>query len=79
MDARIELDIIKLDLSIQEAVVLFDWISRFNKLENSNLIEDQAEERILWDIESSLETTLSEILVENYKALLKKARDQIRD
>ncbi|QQR89554.1 MAG: hypothetical protein IPJ88_15360 [Myxococcales bacterium] len=69
---------VKLLLSQDEALVFFEWLSRFNK-SNSATFEDQAEQRVLWDIESSLESSLSEPFDESYNDLLSKARNIVRD
>ena len=42
---------VSIELSGDEALVLFEWITRFNKREDAEF-EDQAEQRVLWDIES---------------------------
>lgn len=44
---------IQLDLSRDEALVFFEWLSRFNKDEDSKFA-DQAEQRVLWAIEAQL-------------------------
>jgi hypothetical protein len=67
-----------LKLTNEEALVLFDWISRFNE-DDKNVLQDQAEQRVLWDIEAMLEEQLVEPLDENYDELLKSARDKVRD
>ncbi len=67
-----------LDLTKDEAIVLFDWIKHFNKNDN-NVFGDQAEVRILWDIESMLEEKLEEPLDGNYQNLLESARNNVRD
>lgn len=71
-------DKVKLELSREEALVLFEWLSRFNKTENAKF-EDQAEQRVLWDIEGILESTLVEPLDPKYDELLAKARAKVRD
>ena len=70
--------LICLKLTSEEALVLFDWISRFNE-DDKNVFQDQAEQRVLWDIEAILEKQLAEPLDENYNKLLKSARDKVRD
>ncbi len=69
---------ITLELTNDEALVLFDWISRFND-KNDNDFEDQAEERVLWIIESLLEKQLAEPLSEHYDKFLESARENVRD
>ena len=67
-----------LELMPDQALVLFEWLARFNRQENGQF-EDQAEQRVLFDLESMLERTLTAPLDPNYKRLLAMARDRIRD
>ena len=69
---------LKLTLSQEEALVLFEFLSRFSDNEKLS-IEDQAEERVLWDICCDLESELVEPLKENYSQLLEIARTKVRD
>ena len=69
---------ISIQLSKERALVLFELLSRFTNEENLN-IEDQAEERVLWDILSDLESILTEPFDPDYKKLLETARSNIRD
>ncbi len=71
-------NLINLNLTNEEALVFFDWISRFNE-DEKYVFQDQAEQRVLWDIEAMLEKQLVEPLDEKYSILLKSARDKIRD
>jgi hypothetical protein len=69
---------ITIQLSQAEALVLLEFLSRYSdagKLE----IEDQAEQRALWDLGASLEKVLVEPFMPNYRELLEIARRQIRD
>jgi hypothetical protein len=38
---------VTIELTNDEALVLFDWIARFNKSENDSTFPDQAEQRVL--------------------------------
>lgn len=70
----------KIELTKDEALVLFDFLSRNNEADAFKpLISDQAEERILWDLESLLEEGLEEIFQSNYDEVLKEAREMVRD
>ena len=40
-----------LKLSHDEAIVFFEWLARFNAFEEHQF-EDQAEQRVLWDLEA---------------------------
>ena len=67
-----------LRLSKKEALVLFDFVSRFSD-EKKLRIDDQAEERVLWDICCDLEKKLPEPLRADYAQLLADARRAVRD
>lgn len=67
----------KLEMTENEALVLFDWIVRFNEDRKCGF-EDSSEERVLFDLESLLEKELSSILSKNYKDLLLGARQKVR-
>jgi hypothetical protein len=69
---------INIPLSRDEAIVLFDYISRLNTNEGQGF-NHQAEQRILWDIEAELEKQLSEVLHSNYKEILNEARSKVSD
>lgn len=68
-----------IELTKDEAIVLFEWLSNFNEKDLQDLFIDQSEERVLWDIEASLEKTIPEILSGNYVDLLSQARKKVRD
>lgn len=73
-------DEIIIKLSQEQAVVLWDLLFRINsKKILSDFFEDQAEQRILWDLESTLEKNTPNIFSWNYIEDLKKARENIRD
>lgn len=69
---------VTLELSGDEALVFFDWLRRFNHTATKSF-EDQAEQRVLWDIESMLESALVEPLAAKYDTLLAAARARVRD
>lgn len=66
-------------LTKNEALVLFEFLSRFNESDKKELFEDQAEERVLWDIEALLERQLTEPFRTDYSEIIKQAREQVRD
>lgn len=66
-------------LNNNEALVLLDWLTRFNQKEIPTLFEDQAEERVLYDLEAIIEEVVSETFNEDYKTTLLQARDKVRD
>lgn len=71
-------DKIALTLSRNEALVLYDFLARFEDSDTLS-IQDQAESRVLWNICSDLERSIAELLTADYFALLQEARDKIRD
>lgn len=79
MESKKQNENINLSLSSDEALVLLEWLTRFNENEMPSLFEDQAEERVLFDLESILEESVTETLSGDYKELLSQARDKIRD
>ena len=69
---------IVIELSNDEALVFFEWLAKFNEQEG-HAFEDQAEERVLFDLEAKMESILTQPLDPNYRELLKQARDRVRD
>lgn len=67
-----------LRLSKKDALVLFEFVSRFSE-EKKLRIDDQAEERVLWDICCDLEKKLPEPFRADYAKLLAAARRSVRD
>ncbi len=65
-----------IELSKAEALVLFDLLGRFDKDEKL-IMENQAEERVLWNIHCSLEKVLVEPFSPDYAKLLAEARNQV--
>jgi len=70
---------INIMLNEDEAIVLFEWLSNFNAKDNTTLFEDQAEQRVLFNLETELEKNISSVFDNDYKNVLLKARDNIRD
>jgi hypothetical protein len=64
MEVRNDNKKVLVELSSNEAIVLLDWLTKFNEKEHPWLFEDQAEERILFDLESSLEKIVSQTFEE---------------
>ena len=69
---------VTIDLTTAKALVLIDFLARFNKLEGF-AFEDQSEQRVLWDLEAILEKQLVEPFRPDYKKLLEQARAEVRD
>lgn len=70
---------VRIDLSGDEALVLFDWLGRTSAADQPAPFVDQAEQRVLWDLECILEATLVEVFAEDYETLLSTARAVVRD
>ena len=69
---------ISIQLSKQEALVLFDLLAR-NESVNEFKIDDKSERMVLDNICSLLESLLEEPLAENYEDLLNKARANVKN
>lgn len=69
--------IIKLDKD--EALVLFDFLSRVNNKDLKEIFEDQAELKTLWILEGQLEKQLVEPFKPEYTDIIRDARNRIRD
>jgi hypothetical protein len=65
-------------LTPDEALVLFEFLSRYSDSDELKL-EDQAEQRALWNLCCRLEKQLVEPFKPNYMELLKTARNRLRD
>ncbi|PQZ57477.1 MULTISPECIES: hypothetical protein [unclassified Microbacterium] len=63
---------VELRLTTAEALVLFEWLAAAHDAEQ--LIVDEAEQRVLWDLESQLETKLVEPLMPNCTELVDAAK-----
>jgi hypothetical protein len=70
---------LNLTISKDEALVLFDFLARFNEAKHSDVFEDQAEQKTLWVLEGQLEKQLVETFNPDYKDIIKEARNKIRD
>jgi hypothetical protein len=68
----------QLELSSDEALVLHDFLSRWERTERFE-IADQAEERVLWNVQADLERMLAEPFSPDYTRLLGEARARVRD
>jgi hypothetical protein len=69
---------VKIELTSDEALVLYDWLTRFNQRADTGFV-DQAEERVLFDLEAMLEKTLVAPLQSDYADVLAQARSNVRD
>lgn len=62
---------INLTLTKDEALVLFEFLARFNGTYNTEIFEDQAEQKTLWILEGQLEKQLVEPCHSNYLDIIK--------
>jgi hypothetical protein len=68
---------VDISLNQDKALVLFEWLTAFNKSEPT--FSDQAEQRVLWDVEALLERALDALFRSDYESLLANARSRVRD
>lgn len=69
---------ILLRLTVDEALVLFDFASRFSDTDRLEIV-DQAEERALWNLCCRFERQLVQPFQGDYGEQLAAARDRLRD
>lgn len=80
IELSVEVDkCLNLTISKDEALVLFDFLARFNEAEQPEVFEDQAEQKTLWILEGQLEKQLIEPFNPDYKDIINEARNKIRD
>jgi hypothetical protein len=74
-------DEVVLRLSRDEALVLFEWLYRTDETTNdfADLVEDQAEQRALWNLTCLLERELVEPFSPQYGELVEQTRARLRD
>jgi len=69
---------VSIDLSASEALVLFEFLSRYSDTDRLETV-DQAEQRALWNLCCLLERELVEPFQPEYEKLLAAARESLRD
>lgn len=79
MDYKQEKSNVCLTLTKEESIVLLDWLARFNSQDHATLFEDQAEQKILYDLEAVMEKVVDATFASDYIKRLQEARDKIRD
>jgi hypothetical protein len=67
----------KLELTDDQALVLFEWLARLDE-QDAFPVEDPAEEQVLWCLHGQLEKALSEPFRANYRELVEQARARVR-
>ncbi len=70
---------VTITLSGDEALVLFDWLARTSDRGAPAPFVDQAEQRVLLDLEAVLERSLVAVLRPDYSFLLSEARRAVRE
>ena len=68
---------VSLSLSNDEALVLFEWLSREDQ-KGAIPTQDESEQRVLWELEGQLERALVEPLEGDYSAKVAAARERIK-
>lgn len=66
-------DKVNIALTKDEAIVLLEFLRKFNNQNQSDLFNDQAEQRVFWDIECLLEKVLVEPFRKDYSEIVKRA------
>ncbi|MFP3787270.1 hypothetical protein, partial [Burkholderia sp. SIMBA_024] len=64
--------VVTLELTSAEALVFFDWLARAN--DSDVLSADDAEHRVLWDLESQLETKIDVVFAPDYSERVDEAK-----
>jgi hypothetical protein len=67
----------KLELTQDEALVFFEWLSRLDE-QGAFPCEDPAEEQVLWALHGQLEKAMSEPFRANYRELVEQARSRVK-
>lgn len=73
-----ETNAVNIQLTKEESLVLFEFLSRFSESDEL-IIQHQAEARVLWNVTCLLDKSLVEPFQENYRELLDKAREKLKD
>jgi hypothetical protein len=79
-----ELEIMKekeiiIELTNDEALVLFEFIIRLNQTESKSDVRDLAEQKVLWAIETQLEKVLIDPFKPDYLKILEEARSRLKN
>jgi hypothetical protein len=68
---------IKIEFSKDEALVLFEWLAHLDEMQNKPIMDD-AEQKVLWNLEAKLEPLLVEIVKPEYKKLVAEAKERLK-
>ncbi|MCT7372633.1 hypothetical protein A7R75_26885 [Mycolicibacterium llatzerense] len=69
---------VTLELTADEALVLFEWLARTSQAHAPLPFDDPAEQQVLWNLEAALERILVEPFRSDYRTLLHLARRAVR-
>jgi len=69
---------VTISLTSDEALVLFDFLQRYSDTDKLSL-EDQSEQRALWNLACIIEQALAEPFQQDFAARLQAARIRLRD
>jgi hypothetical protein len=69
---------VSLTLTADETLVLFEFLQRFSNTD-ALAIEDQSEQRALWNLCCVLEKNLHQAFDVDYKTAIENARNRLRD
>lgn len=75
---EVEDEQVELKLTKDEALVLFEFVSRFSDKDKLEIV-DQAEQRVLWNVCCLIEKQLVEPFSADYLAIIERARNKVRD
>lgn len=75
---EVEDEQVELKLTKDEALVLFEFVSRFSDKDKLEIV-DQAEQRVLWNVCCLLEKQLVEPFSADYLVIIEQARNKVRD
>lgn len=67
----------KLELTQDEALVLFEWLSRLDE-QDAFPCKDPAEQQVLWSLHGQLEKVMAEPFRANYRELVAQARSRVK-
>ena len=68
---------VTIDLTKDEALVLFEWLARNDAGSDKLVIDNESERKVLWVLEGLLESVLVDPLRPDYKERLAEARAKV--
>jgi hypothetical protein len=66
-----------LELTDQQALVLYEWLRRFDEA-NVYPVQDEAEELVFWSLHGQLESALREPFLRDYRERVEAARAHVK-